>query len=143
MNQVAKIEKSSGQVFCLTHSTLGEQLHKIEPPAPDTKWQTLPERFFDGITFASHFTGSAKGYSSDREYVERVHCSDGKAFATDNQSLVEYDIGATPAFALESKRVAMLKSFGDAPTRISVEEGGNPRLEANTQGGVPSQQFAA
>jgi len=120
VNQVAKIEKSLGRVFCLTHSTLGEQLHKITPPAADTEWQPLPERFLSGITFASRFTGSAN-YFPDRSYVERVHGSDGKAYATDGQSLVEYDIGAAPAFALEPKRIAMIKSFGDAPTHISVE----------------------
>jgi len=119
VNQVAKIEKSLGRVFCPPHSIFVDELREIVPPT-DTDWQALPERFLDGITFVSRFTGNAN-HIPERGYVERVHCSGGKAYATDGQSLVEYGMGASPSFSIQPAKIALLKSFGDAPTHIGVE----------------------
>jgi len=120
VNQVAKIEKSLGRVFCPPHVPSCDAPREIVPPT-DTDWVALPERFLDGITFASRFIGNAN-HIPERGYVERVHCADGKAFATDGQSLVEYGMGASPSFSLQPAKIALLKSFGEAPTQIGVED---------------------
>ncbi|MFT4784262.1 MAG: hypothetical protein ACI9IV_002005, partial [Paracoccaceae bacterium] len=122
MNQVAKIEKSLGRMFCPTHSTIGDELHEIKLPASRTKWVELPKRFIDGITFASRFTGNAKGYTVDRAYIERVNGAHGTVYASDNRTVVEYNIGSSRAFTITPKRIALLKSFGDAPSHMSAEE---------------------
>jgi hypothetical protein len=119
VNQVAKIEKSLGRVFCPPHVPSCDPPREIVPPT-DTDWVALPERFLDGITFASRFSGSSANQAFRFEIVGSVHCSNGKAYGTDNRTIVEFDMGTAPALYLTPKQIARIAQFG-APTHMSGE----------------------
>lgn len=131
MKHAAKIEPGISRVFSLPLETFdGKLLHFNAPQADD--WYALADRFLDGIAFASRFTGSVpmtsrkKKKPSEVEVTRPIHCvhvHDGKAYATDNKLVIEYDVGeCKPSFALSVPQVRMIKAFGVAPSKVSVGE---------------------
>lgn len=84
-------------------------------------WPALPERFFEGIDFASRHVGNNPS-SPNEEFIRFVHVADGKAYATDNIFAVEYDLGEqrTHSYSLAVKGVRLLKAFGSPPSHGSV-----------------------
>lgn len=119
MNQVAKIEKSSsaGRIYNLPLESWSGELLSYEPPCTETEWHALPERFLDGLIFASRFAGREK------TYVDYLQVLGSKVYATDNITLVEYDMGAetAPYLSHTAMQVAKIKAFGDCPTHASAD----------------------
>lgn len=120
MNQVAKIEGLTGQAYRLPFAHRSDPF-TFTPPAADTEWHPLPD-ILDGITFATRFTGSSKGYGEDRAHLDHVHVARGKVFAADTKCLVEYDVGECPDFSILPVRVAQIKAFGEAPSHVSLDQ---------------------
>lgn len=113
MKHSANIEPGVSRSFDLPLETLRQDIEGLdesrerEPltyslPAFDGEWHPLPERFLDGIDFASRLTGS------------EVVVAEGKAYATDNLIAVEYDTGEACPFklTLRTEDVRAIKAFG-------------------------------
>lgn len=94
----------------------------------DDEWKPLPERFLEGVEFVSRFTGSD---INDRSaaYLPLAHVMGAKAFATDNKTLVEYDLGGAAPFDmhLASGDVRLLRAFGGSPSQVG--EAFDPRTD--------------
>lgn len=133
MNQVSKIEGagSVSRVFNLPLETFDSELLQADAP-PTDDWHALPDRFLNGIDFASRFTGSAPKKSRKKKKPSKaevakpihcVHCHDGKVYATDNKLVIEYDVGEYDlSFALSVGQVRLIKAFGAAPSLVDVGE---------------------
>lgn len=91
MNKIAEIKPLVTRTYTFPLQEAFEEL----PPAQrlaDDEWKPLPERFLEGVEFVSRFTGSD---INDRSatYLPLAHVMGEKASATDNKTLVEYDLG--------------------------------------------------
>ena len=122
VNQFREIKDGDcvSRVFNLPLGTSdGDPMHMDAPPTSD--WHPLPERFLEGIDFASKFIGTAKGRSAGWRKVEFAHVMSGKVFATNNLLIVEHDIGRCDlTCTLTLKQVRMIKAFGATPTHAVV-----------------------
>lgn len=117
MKHSANIEPVVSRSFDLPLETLRKDIEGFDEtrdcelvayslPTSDGEWHPLPEKFLDGIDFASRLTGS------------EVVVADGKAYASDNLIAVEYDIGDACPFklTLRAEDVRAVKAFGTSPS---------------------------
>ena len=123
----AAISQDVSRQFDLPFAWLyGEQL-TFELPAESLNWHRLPDRFLEGIELLAKFAGKVKdlpgGQFADRrqvqegEYIFFVHVRGAKALATDNATLIEFDLGSSAHldFSLNAKHIRALKAFGTSP----------------------------
>ena len=127
MNKIAEIKPLVTRTYTFPLQEAFEEL----PPAQrlaDDEWKPLPERFLEGVEFVSRFTGSD---INDRSatYLPLAHVMGEKASATDNKTLVEYDLGGTAPLDmhLASGDVRLLRAFGESPSHVG--EALDPRTD--------------
>ena len=130
----ANIEPVVSRSFDLPLETLRKDIEGLDEtperelltfslPTFDGEWHPLPERFLDGIDFASNFVGSEHSFWGGKFCY--VHVAGSKVYATSNTEMVEYDMGEACAlnFELPAKQVQVIRSFGVSPSHVAVGEG--------------------
>ncbi|WP_432448919.1 hypothetical protein [Aliiroseovarius marinus] len=140
VNQLREIKNGNevSRVYRLPLKAFDGELMCFDAPQADN-WYLLPERFLEGIDFASRFTGSAPKTSRKKKKPSKaeattpincVHLHDGKTYATDNKLVIEYDTGECDlSFSLSVRQVRLIKAFGTAPSQVSVGETAHFRWE--------------
>ncbi|TDL78124.1 hypothetical protein E2L08_12555 [Palleronia sediminis] len=128
MNKIEEITPSVSRTYNLP---LVEDCSRL-PEAPrfqDNDWKPLPERFLAGIEFASRFTAIPVN-GPHTNYIAAIHVSDTRAIATDNKTLVEFDLGGEVAYdmSLTVQDMRVLRSFGASPSHVGRLDGRDIRL---------------
>lgn len=90
-----------------------------EPYCPKGRWRRLPDDFLDALVVARRFMGAP---NAEYPWLKFGYLSDGKIYATDNQVLVEVDVGdhTLPATLFRSGDIKVLSSQGTSPARMLV-----------------------
>lgn len=87
MKRATNIVPSISRAYTLPLKVFDGDLLRVDAPQADD-WHPLPERFLEGIDFASRFTGSAPNTSRKKKKpseaeaakpINCVHLHDGKA----------------------------------------------------------------
>lgn len=91
------------------------------PERPKGRWRRLPDNFLDALVTARPFVGKAQ---ADYPWIMFAFLFDGKIYATDNQVLVEIDVGdhTLPATLFRTEEIRALSSWRTNPDKMLVGE---------------------